>query len=159
MLEKTIKKLLLDTSLTTPFLTFEYSKMVNSTWLGLKIAKNHVQHKIEGFCDQIIVNNNIHQILILLQNNIIEVPLDAWLTTSFLTFKWPKMVNSTCLGLKKSQKYGKHRIEGFCDQSIVKNVLHQILILLQKKIKRVPLYSCLTTTFFAFEWPNIFNST
>ena len=71
---------------------------------GWKRAKNHVQHKIEGFCDQSIVNNVLHHIIILLKNNITNVPLDASVTTPFLTFEFTKMVNSTCLELKKKQK-------------------------------------------------------
>ena len=72
--------------------------------LGIeKRAKNHVEHKIEGFCDQSIINNVLYHILILLQKTTTKVPLDTWLTTTFLTFEWTEMVNSTCLGLKMSQ--------------------------------------------------------
>ena len=64
----------------------------------LKRSKNHVQHKIEVFCDQSIVNNVLHHILILIQKMITMVPLNAWLTTTLPTFEWPKMLNSICLG-------------------------------------------------------------
>ena len=69
-----------------------------------KISKNHVQHKIEGFCDQNIVNKVLQHILILLEKTIKKLLLDTSLTTPFLTFECPKMVNRTCLVLKKIQK-------------------------------------------------------
>ena len=69
-----------------------------------KRDKNHIQHKIEGFCDQSIVNNVLHDILILNQKKITRVHLDTWLTTTFITFEGPKIVNSTCSGLNNIPK-------------------------------------------------------
>ena len=40
------------------------------------------------------------------------------------------MLLRECLGLKKSQKHVQHKIEGFCDQSLLNNVVHHIIILL-----------------------------
>ena len=71
---------------------------------GWKRAKNCVEHKIEGFCDQIIVNNILHHILILPKKTTTKEPLDASLITPFFAFEWTKMVNSTYLGLKNIQK-------------------------------------------------------
>ena len=52
----------------------------------LKRAKNHGHHKMEGFCDQSIVNNVLRHILIVLQKMITKVPLESWLTTPLLNF-------------------------------------------------------------------------
>ena len=125
--------------------------MVNSTFLGLKKSQNHVKHKIEGFCDQSIVNSIHHHIIILKKKMITKAPLYASLITLFLTFEFPKMVNSTCLWLKNTKKCFQHKIEGFYDQSTRNNVLHHILILLQNMITMVTLDVWLTIHFLTFE--------
>ena len=77
------------------------------TWVW-KRGKKYVQYKIEGFCDQSIVNKIFHQIMIILQKTITKVPLYAWLITPFLTFEWPKIAEDNCQHVNQS---GCHR---FC---------------------------------------------